>query len=68
MVISQRVRRDSLVRFGGPGAPSFVLKRFSLGLSAMVKEMNSVDSVSPVVDVQTDTFNPRKVDNDVASS
>ena len=57
------------MRFGGPGAPSFVLKRFSLGLSAMVKkEMNSVDSVSPVVDVQTDTFNPRKVDNDVASS
>lgn len=55
MVIPQRVRRGSLVRFGGPGAPSFVLKSFALGFSSMVKEMNTVDAKSPVVDAQPDS-------------
>lgn len=55
MVIPQRVRRGSLVRFGGPGAPSFVLKSFALGFSSMVKEMNSVDAQSPVVEAKPDS-------------
>jgi len=32
VVIPTRVRRGSMVRFGGPGAPSFVLKAFSFDL------------------------------------
>ncbi len=43
------------MRFGGPGAPSFVLKSFALGFSSMVKEMNSVDAQSPVVDSEPDS-------------
>ena len=35
-VVPHRVRRGSLIRFGGPGAPSFVLKSHSVGFSAMV--------------------------------
>lgn len=41
MVIPHRVKRGSLIRFGGPGAPTFVLKSFSVGFSAMVKELES---------------------------
>jgi len=41
MVIPHRVKRGSLIRFGGPGAPTFVLKSFSVGFSAMVKDLES---------------------------
>ena len=37
MVVPLRVRRGALVRFGGPGAPSFVLKSFTVGFSHMLK-------------------------------
>jgi hypothetical protein len=39
MVIPHRVRRGSLLRFGGPGAPCFVYKSFAVGFSSMVKEL-----------------------------
>ena len=41
MVAPHRVRRGALIRFGGPGAPSFVLKSFSVGFSYMVKDLES---------------------------
>lgn len=34
-----RVRRGALVRFGGPGAPTFVLKSFSASLEGLVREL-----------------------------
>lgn len=46
MVIPHRVKRGSLIRFGGPGAPTFVLKSFSVGFSAMVKELESPVSMA----------------------
>lgn len=35
VVVPQKIRRGSIVRFGGPGAPSFMLKSFSFGLEEM---------------------------------
>lgn len=35
VVVPTRIRRGSIVRFGGPGAPSFVLKSFSFDLDEM---------------------------------
>jgi len=35
VVVPTRVRRGSIVRFGGPGAPSFMLKSFSFDLDEM---------------------------------
>jgi len=35
IVVPTRVRRGSIVRFGGPGAPSFMLKSFSFDLDEM---------------------------------
>jgi len=35
VVVPTRVRRGSMVRFGGPGAPSFVLKSFTFDLDEM---------------------------------
>lgn len=47
MVIPQRVRRGSLIRFGGPGAPSFVLKSFTVGFSSMVKDLSPIEEAQP---------------------
>lgn len=38
VVIPTRVRRGSMVRFGGPGAPSFVLKAFSFDLDEIMRD------------------------------
>lgn len=38
----KRVRRGALIRFGGPGAPTFVLKSFSVRLEEMVKDLGGV--------------------------
>eukprot|EP00980_Cylindrotheca_fusiformis_P024641 scaffold12194_cov129-Cylindrotheca_fusiformis.AAC.5 len=35
VVIPHKVKRGSIIRFGGPGAPSFMLKSFSFGLDEM---------------------------------
>lgn len=56
MVAPFRVRRGALIRFGGPGAPSFVLKSFSVGFSYMVKDLESPTSqptLSPSVKANT---------------
>ena len=37
-----RVRRGSLIRFGGPGAPCFILKCFSTDLHKLVRDLGSV--------------------------
>jgi hypothetical protein len=36
VVVPHKVRRGSLIRFGGPGAPSFVLKSFAFELDEMM--------------------------------
>ena len=36
VVVPQKVRRGSLIRFGGPGAPCFVLKSFSFQLNEVI--------------------------------
>eukprot|EP00543_Licmophora_paradoxa_P007957 CAMPEP_0202448218 /NCGR_PEP_ID=MMETSP1360-20130828/7031_1 /ASSEMBLY_ACC=CAM_ASM_000848 /TAXON_ID=515479 /ORGANISM="Licmophora paradoxa, Strain CCMP2313" /LENGTH=167 /DNA_ID=CAMNT_0049065693 /DNA_START=824 /DNA_END=1327 /DNA_ORIENTATION=+ len=51
MVIPHRVRRGSLIRFGGPGAPSFVLKSFTVGFSSMVKDFEQACPLqTPITD------------------
>lgn len=51
VVVPTRVRRGSIVRFGGPGAPSFMLKSFSFDLEEMrecpVPTVNMVSSAIP---------------------
>ena len=43
MVVPHKVRRGALIRFGGPGAPCFVLKSFSFKL----KEVINHDDTKP---------------------
>jgi len=38
-IVPHRVKKGALIRFGGPGAPSYILKSFSVGLSSLVKEL-----------------------------
>jgi hypothetical protein len=56
-VIPQRVRKGALLRFGGPGAPSFILKSFSVALDSLVKKY---DSIKPMI-------NCNLVEDEVAS-
>ena len=49
MVVPHRVRRGSMIRFGGPGAPCFVLKSFSFKLDDVVK--NDEDKESDPIDL-----------------
>lgn len=37
VVVPHKVRRGSLIRFGGPGAPTFVLKSFAFGLNELAE-------------------------------
>lgn len=45
-VVPQRVRKGALIRFGGPGAPSFILKSFSVGLESLVRNLDGSKSIS----------------------
>lgn len=45
-VIPYRVKKGALIRFGGPGAPTFVLKSFSLGFEELVKDLTRPDVVT----------------------
>jgi len=48
VVIPHKVKRGSIVRFGGPGAPSFMLKSFSFELDEMRQFPSSAhESLSP---------------------
>jgi len=43
LVVPHKVRRGALIRFGGPGAPSFLLKSFSFSLSDIRDVASSPD-------------------------
>lgn len=49
----KRVRRGALIRFGGEGAPTFVLKTFSVRLEEMIHDLGGV----------TDAFFPQLPEN-----
>lgn len=40
-----RIRKGSLVRFGGPGSPQFILKMFSVGLRSLLRNFRSRQTV-----------------------
>ena len=53
VVIPHKVRRGAMIRFGGPGAPCFVLKSFSFQLEELANE--SLEQVSSCVGAQCDS-------------
>lgn len=52
VVIPHKVRRGAMIRFGGPGAPCFVLKSFSFNLEDLA---DTAASSSSAVDVEKNT-------------
>jgi len=48
VVVPHRVRRGSMIRFGGPGAPSFMLKSFAFDLEDLKEYPSRNPTVSPV--------------------
>jgi len=46
----RKVRRGALLRFGGPGAPTFVLKKFAVRIDDLVRNLGEV----------ADTFTPKE--------
>lgn len=39
-VVPQKVKKGALIRFGGPGAPSFILKSFAISMDSLVKTLH----------------------------
>lgn len=54
VVIPYKVRRGSIIRFGGPGAPQFMLKSFSFDLEEL-RELPSISLRSPSAVVEHNT-------------
>lgn len=45
-VMPHRIRKGALVRFGGPGAPTFILKSFSSSLSSLMQHLERRKTVT----------------------
>lgn len=45
-VVPKKVKRGALIRFGGPGAPSFILKSFSVGLDSLMQNLNGSKTIT----------------------
>lgn len=45
-VVPHRVKKGSLIRFGGHGAPTYILKSFSLGFEELVKDLTRPDIIT----------------------
>jgi pSer/pThr/pTyr-binding forkhead associated (FHA) protein len=46
IILPHRVKKGSLIRFGGPGAPSFVLKSFSVRLDSLVNSLEETNQMN----------------------
>lgn len=46
IILPHKVKRGSIIRFGGPGAPTFILKSFSVGLDTLVKNLKETNKTS----------------------
>jgi hypothetical protein len=51
IILPHRVKKGALIRFGGPGAPSFILKSFSVGLDSLVYDLEETNTVNICKDV-----------------
>jgi hypothetical protein len=49
VVVPHKVRRGSLIRFGGPGAPCFVLKSFSFSLGEVAESKTDTPDMGELV-------------------
>lgn len=49
VVVPHRVRRGSLIRFGGPGAPCFVLKSFSFNLQDVMSRSSENSDMGELI-------------------
>lgn len=57
-VVPHRVRRGALLRFGGPGAPSFILKSFSVTLGSLIKNLDGTKTVTSIRNIVMDETPP----------
>lgn len=46
IILPHKVKKGSLIRFGGPGAPTFILKSFSVGLETLVANLKETKNTS----------------------
>lgn len=50
-----RVKKGAIIRFGGPGAPSFILKSFSVGLKFLLSNVEEMKKIDVCKDVSNTT-------------
>eukprot|EP00979_Chaetoceros_neogracilis_P016991 scaffold10170_cov277-Chaetoceros_neogracile.AAC.12 len=53
-VVPQKVKKGALIRFGGAGAPSFILKSFSVGLDSLIQNLKGNKTVTRRMNIVED--------------
>lgn len=48
IILPHRVKKGSIIRFGGPGAPSFILKSFSVGIETLVENLKEANKTAVI--------------------
>merc|ERR1719261_900376 len=51
MILPHRVKKGALIRFGGPGAPSFILKSFSVSTKSLMHNLEETKKTNVCRDV-----------------
>lgn len=46
LILPHRVKKGALIRFGGPGAPTFILKSFSVELKSLMQNLEEMKKVN----------------------
>lgn len=67
-VVPQKVKKGALLRFGGPGAPTFILKSFSVGFDSLLKNLHDSYIVMQPSNVIVDEPPPNTPDEEISMS
>lgn len=64
VIFPHRVKKGALIRFGGPGAPTFILKSFPLGMKALMLSLGELKKATICTNISSSNQNIQCVDDD----
>lgn len=64
VIFPHRVKKGALIRFGGPGAPTFILKSFPLGMKALMLSLGELKKTTICTNASNPNQNIQCVDDD----
>lgn len=64
VIFPHRVKKGALIRFGGPGAPAFILKSFPLGMKALMLSLGELRKTTICTNISNSNQDIQCVDDD----